>query len=209
MRLATHKPAGGSKRSNSRRGIFWQRVRAVARPLVVYHLFLASMFGAFAVAVMAKDPDPDGMMALGIFAAITWLGVLSGQAAALLRLRDWVLLSLWAFLWTFGLLFGAFASATAGAAGILVFAFVVLFPIFLLGGAWSLRAGKALSGAWVPLMYATGTAIIIAESNGRVADWLAGDKWAVWDLFTLSVLAAAVLLFLVYLDSRWVSRLTR
>ncbi len=205
---AATKAAAGRSASTGRRSVFWERVRAVARPLAVYHLFLACMFGAFSLAVMVKDPDPDGVMALGIFAAITWLGVLSGQAAALLRLRDWLLYALWGFFWSFGLMFGVFATATAGPAGILVFAFVVLYPMFVVGGAWSLRAGKALFGAWVPLMYATGTAIIVAESNGRVDDWKAGDKWAVWDVFTLSVLAAAVLLFLVYLVSRESHRLS-
>lgn len=186
----------------STKALFKERLKAVARPLAIYWFFLACMFGAFSLAVIIDDPDPKGIAALGIFAGITAFGVLTGQLAALLRLRDWLLFLLWGIFWTAGMAFGVFATSVTGTIGVFVVVFVVLYPLFVLGGAWSLRAGKALFGAWVPLMYATGTAIIIAEDQGRVSDWKAGSKWAIWDLFTVSVLAFAILLFLVYLVAR-------
>lgn len=179
-----------------------ERLSAVARPLLVYWVFLITMFSAFVLAVMVDDPSLEGLFALGIFAGITVAGVVVGQAAAILRIRDWLLFVLWGIFWTAGMAFGVFASAVAGALGVFVFAFVVLFPIFVVGGAWSLRAGRALFGGWIPLMYATGCAIIVAENAGRVAEWKAGDKWAVWDGFTISVLAVGILLFLAYLVAR-------
>jgi hypothetical protein len=69
------------------------------------------------------------------------------------------------------------------------------------------QSGRALFGAWVPLVYASGTAIVMAESSGRVAEWHAGAKWAIWDLFTFSVLAASIVLFLAYLAAREAHRL--
>lgn len=190
------------------RGLLKERARAVARPLLVYWVFLVLMFGAFTLAIFIDEGfDPEGVLALMAFAAITAGGVLTGQVAALLRVRDWLLFVNWGLFWTVGMALGVFASSATGALGIFVVIFVVMYPLFTIGGAWSLRAGKALFGAWVPLMYATGCAIIIAEDRGRVATWHEGAKWAVWDLFTLSVLGMAIVLFLVYLISRETHRL--
>jgi hypothetical protein len=179
-----------------------ERLGAVARPLLVYWTFLILMFGAFALAALIDDPGVEGIIALGIFAGITVAGVVVGQVAAILNIRDWVLFLNWAGFWTAGMAFGVFATTVAGSLGVLVFAFVVLFPIFVVGGAWSLRAGRTLFGGWIPLMYATGCAIIMAENDGRVAAWHAGDKWAIWDGFTITVLALGILLFLAYLVAR-------
>lgn len=185
-----------------KRRLFGERLRAVARPLLIYWVFLILMFGAFSLAVFIDDPDVEGIIALGIFAGITAAGVITGQVAALLRLRDWLLFVLWGVLWTAGMAFGVFATSVAGSLGVFVFAFVVLYPVFVVGGAWSLRAGRTLFGGWIPLMYASGCAIVVAEKSGRVAAWKAGDKWAVWDGFTITVLGVGVLLFLAYLVAR-------
>ncbi|MCB9779106.1 MAG: hypothetical protein H6742_11130 [Alphaproteobacteria bacterium] len=182
--------------------VFKERLRAVARPLITWWVFLILMFGAFSIAVLIDDPDPEGIIALGIFAGITVAGVVCGQLATLLRIREWVLVLNWGLFWTFGTMFGVFATTVTGSLGVLIFAFVVLFPLFVLGGSWSLRAGRTLFGGWIPLMYGTGCAIIIAEDKGKVADWHAGSKWAVWDGFTLAVLAVGIALFLAYLVTR-------
>jgi len=191
-----------------RRAELGARLRAVARPLLVYWVFLVLMFGAFAMVAILDSPKADSVLAVAFFAGITAAGVLTGQLLALLRVRDWVIFLLWAGMWTAGMAFGVFAATVTGPIGTLVIAFVLLFPLFTLGGAWSLRAGRTLFGAWVPLMYASACAIIVAENQGKVATWKAGSKWAVWNGFTLAVLAVAILLFLAYLVSRESHRLS-
>ncbi|NOY28458.1 MAG: hypothetical protein GXP62_21585 [Oligoflexia bacterium] len=188
--------------SSNRKRLLLERLRALVRPLVAYWVFLVLMFAAFALVVMAKDPAMDSLITLCILGGTTVAGVLAGQFAAVLRLRDWVLFALWAVFWALGILAGVFAASLAGAAGILVFVFFLLFPIFALGGAWSLRAGRALFGGFVPLVYASGCAIVVAQKAGRVEDWKAGSKWAIWDGFTISVLGVGILLFLAYLLAR-------
>lgn len=185
----------------------WARVREVARPIVVYWVFLGLMYGAFCVSVLFDDPSAEGMWALLGFGAITAVSVFIGQVMALLRVRDWVVFAYWMFMWTFGFAFGIFAANVSGPLGVFIFIFVFFGPIFTLGGLWSLRVNRAIFATWVPLIYATGTAIIMAESKGKVDTWKEGAKWAVWDAFTFSVLGLAIVLLLVFLVTRETHRL--
>lgn len=187
---------------SSRSDTLGQRLRAVALPLLAWWVLLLATFGAFSLSILVTDSDPESILVLGFFAAITALGSLTGQAAALLRLRDWLLFSLLALFWTLGFAFSAFTAMATGTMGALVGVFVLLFPLFVIGGAWSLRAGRALVGTWVPLLYATACAIIVAEEKGKVGAWRAGAKWAVWDAYTLMVLGLTIVLVLVYLIAR-------
>ena len=187
------------------------RVKELARPLLVYWLFLGVMFGAFCLAAMLDNPSTEGMMFLGFFGLVTVSSVGAGQVLALLRVRDWVLFALWGAIWTGGLFFGAIGAMGIGAAAaplmVLFFIYVFLGPMFMVAGAYSVRVGRAIFGAWVPLMYASGTAIIMAESSGRVAEWHAGNKWAVWDVFTFGVLGLGIVLLLAFLVTRESHRL--
>jgi hypothetical protein len=193
--------------ASSRRQDFWDQIREIARPIVVYWIFLGLMYGAFTVAVLLDDPSMESLFVLAAFGGITALSVLIGQVMAILRLRDWLVYAYWALMWTVGVVFGIFAAASTGFFGILVFVFVLFGPIFTLGGLWSLRVNRAIYATWVPLIYATGTAIIMAESKGKVETWKAGAKWAVWDVFTFSVLGLAIALLLVFLVTRETHRL--
>ena len=187
--------------------VLWESVRELSRPLVVYWLFLAIMFAAFSAAAILDDPSADSMQALFVFGLVTAGSVLVGQVMALLRLRDWLVYAYWAFMWTFGLTFGVFSAAAVGPLSVLIIIWVILGPLFTLGGLWSLRVNRAIYASWVPLVYATGTAIIMAESKGKVSTWESGSKWAVWDVFTFSVLGIAIALMLAYLVMRETHRL--
>jgi len=182
------------------------RVKELARPLLVYWCFLLVMFGAFSVAALLDDPSTEGVMFLGFFGLVTISSVGLGQVLALLRVRDWVLFALWGAIWAGGMFFGVLGAISVGAAAgplmILFFIYVFLGPMFMVAGAFSIRVGRAIFGAWVPLMYASGTAIIMAENSGRVADWHAGSKWAVWDVFTFGVLGLGIVLLLAFLVTR-------
>lgn len=181
---------------------FWAQLKAAARPIAIYWVFLLLMFGAFCVAAMIDDPSPGTVAALAIFGGTTLLAVVTGQIMALLRLRDTVIYLFAVIWWSVGFALSATLTAVAGELGAVLMALVILFPLFLTGGLWSLRVGRALFAAWVPLVYASGTAIILAESNGRVDAWKAGDKYAVWDLFSFGVLAVGIVLLLAFLVAR-------
>jgi hypothetical protein len=187
------------------------RVKELARPLAVYWLFLLVMFGAFSVAALLDDPSTEGMMFLAFFGLVTVSSVGLGQVLALLRVRDWVLFALWGAIWAGGMFFGILGAMSIGAAAgplmILFFIYVFLGPMFMVAGAYSIRVGRAIFGAWVPLMYASGTAIIMAENSGRVAEWHAGNKWAVWDVFTFGILGLGIVLLLAFLVTRESHRL--
>ena len=92
------------------------RVKELARPLLVYWFFLLVMFGAFSVAALLDDPSSEGMMFLGFFGLVTFSSVGLGQVLALLRVRDWVLYTLWAAIWAGGAFFGVLGAMSIGAA---------------------------------------------------------------------------------------------
>jgi hypothetical protein len=52
-----------------------------------------------------------------------------------------------------------------------------------------------------------GTVITVAEQSGSADRWFAGQKWAIWDVFTLPVLLLGVLSVLAFLASREIHRL--
>ncbi len=187
------------------------RVRELARPLIVYWVFLGAMFASFCVAALMDDPSSEGLMFLGFFGLVTFTSVGFGQVLALLRIRDWVIFSIWATVWILGSLFGVLGGMAIGAAAaplmVLFFIYIFLGPMFMLAGAWSIRVGRGIFGSWVPLMYASATAIVIAENSGRVSEWHAGNKWAIWDGFTFAVLGAGIVMLLAFLITRESHRL--
>lgn len=187
----------------------WSSIRELARPILLYWVFLGSMYAAFCMAILIDSPSTDGLIALVMFGLITGGSVLIGQGMAILRLRDWVAYLYWGFMWTGGLVFGIFSAAVAGPVGIFVFIWVFFSPFFVMGGLWSLRVNRGIMASWVPLIYAVGTALIVAEGKGKVSTWQDGSKWAVWDIFTFSVLGAAIVLMLSYLVMRETHRLHR
>lgn len=193
-------------RKKKQEGIFHE-FRLALGPIVAYWIFLVTMFGAFALAVGITDPSAGALGAVFILGVSTAAGVAVGQALALLRIRDYLIYTFAALWWTFGFIFSAALTAGTGALGSVVGLVVFLLPFFLTGGLWSLRTGRALFSAWVPLIYASGTAILIAEARGKVDEWMAGQKWAVWDVFTFGVLVVGIVLLLAFLFIRETHRL--
>lgn len=187
----------------------WASIRELARPILLYWVFLGSMYAAFCMAILIDSPSTDGLTALVMFGLITAGSVALGQVMAILRLRDWVVYLYWVFMWTGGMMFGIFSAAVAGPVGIFVFIWVFFSPFFVMGGLWSLRVNRGIMASWVPLIYAVGTALIVAEGKGKVSTWQEGSKWAVWDVFTFSVLGAAIVFMLSYLVMRETHRLHR
>lgn len=185
----------------------WEELKAVARPLFFYWTFLTLMFGAFSGAAMWDSPGMESVWILVAFALVTFGSIGLGQLMAMLRLRDWMVYVYWVFMWTVGMWFGIFTAAVVGPLAVVIFLWIFCGPMFTLAGVWSLRIGRGIFSAWVPLMYASGTAIIVAENKGKVSQWQAGDKWVVWDVFTFGVLGVGVMLMLAFLVSRETHRL--
>ncbi len=185
-----------------------RELRAAIRPILAYWVMLVVLFGAFALAALMTDPSAGAGLALAILGGTTAAAVAVGQVLALLRVRDWVVYLFSIVWWTVGFLFSASLTVAAGALGGLTALVVFLFPFFLTGGLWSLRTGRALFAAWVPLMYASGAAILVAEAQGKVGTWQAGQKWAIWDITTFGVLVIGIVLLLAFLLAREGHRLT-
>lgn len=183
-------------------GGFWKELRAAARPIAAYWILLVVLFGAFSVAALLSDPSMGASLAVLLLGGTTAAAVATGQALALLRVRDWLLYVFALVWWTAGFLLSAALGMASGPVGGLVAVVVFLFPLFLTGGLWSLRTGRALFAAWVPLMYASGAAILIAEARGKVATWMAGQKYAIWDVSTFGVLVVGIVLLLAFLLAR-------
>ncbi len=185
----------------SQRGL-GAELRAAIRPILAYWAMLVVLFGAFSLAAMVTSPDTGTGLALIILGGTTAAAVAVGQLLALLRVRDWLIYVFAALWWTVGFVFSASLAVAAGELAALAALVVFLFPIFLTGGLWSLRTGRALFAAWVPLMYASGAAILVAEAQGKVATWQAGQKWAIWDITTFGVLVSGIVLLLAFLLAR-------
>lgn len=188
--------------TSKRRRTFGPELRAALRPALVYWIFLAAMFGAFAATAMIAEPNVGSIGAVALLGGTTAVAVLAGQILALLRVRDWVLYVFTVIWWAVGFTWSTALAAAAGPLGGLAAVVVLLFPLFLTGGLWSLRTGRALFAAWVPLLYASATAIWIAEARGKVATWMAGQKYAVWDVATFGVLVVGIVLLLAFLVAR-------
>jgi hypothetical protein len=210
--MSTPNAKAAAAQTKAERALRWrafkENARAIAAPLLVYQVFLALMFGCFSAAALYDEPTAESAGFLGAFGLVTFTSVAAGQVLAILRVRPWVGWLIWGLTWTMGWGLGIFAAAT-GAAPLMIVVFIYLFlgPMFLMGGIYSLHTNRALFAVWVPLMYATGTAIVVAESTGKVDNWHAGSKYAIWDVFTFGVLALSVVLLLAYLVARETHRL--
>jgi hypothetical protein len=189
------------------RARFWADLRALSRPLLTYWLLMGVSLSVFCAAKLRFHHAPKDFMALGTIAACVVVATIVGQATAIARIRGWVVGLVASVLWVIGGLASAIMAAFAGPLALFAFLFVFLFPFFALGGRYSLRAGRAFAGVWVPLMFVAGTVITVAEGTGRAKAWHAGDKYAIWDLATLGLFTVVLILILIYLVQREIHRL--
>jgi hypothetical protein len=188
-------------------GRFWGDLRALAVPVVAYWTITLVSVGIFALAVMVSiGPTPEALIALAILLGAAAFGVAFGQVCGLLRLRMWavVLAGTLAGAALFGMTVATSAvPAIAGVLGIVFF----FFPFCSVSGWLALQPNGAICATFTPLMFLTGAIIFVAERTGSVAYWFAGQKWAIWDVFSLPILFLAVAMVLGFLASREVHRL--
>lgn len=185
-----------------------QQLREALVPVIAYHvavLFSVIVFGLTILVV--EGPDPGGVIAMLMMVGITVAGVLTGQVFALLRVRTWVILSVGGVLWTIALILGSLSAVATGGAAAIFALVLILFPIAMSGGLWSLETHRALWATWLPLVFAVGTVLMWAENSGAAEQWFAGNKFAIWDLASLAALAGTLTTLLFFLVSRETHRL--
>jgi hypothetical protein len=186
---------------------FWGDLRSLAVPVLAYWAINLVSVGIFSVAIAVSiGPTPEALIALAIIFGATAFGVIFGQICGLLRLRMWAVLL--AGTLTAGGLFGltlatAAVPAVAGIVGLVWF----FFPFCSLSGWLALQPNGAMCATFTPLLFITASIIFISERTGSVAYWFAGQKWAIWDIFTVPILFVSVAMVLVFLASREVHRL--
>lgn len=186
----------------------WQAMREAAVPVLAYHLCCLFAFLAFSGAVMlSSGGDLVSVVILLALGVTNFTGIVVGQILAFLRVRTWIIVLFGAACWAGSIAFLAVGAAGLGEIGAVIALALWLFPIALTGGLWSLETHRALWSSWVPLLYATAAVITWSEYRGTVANWFAGDKWALWDIVSVGILGATVALLLLYLTSRETHRL--
>ena len=186
-------------------------LKSLGLPIGTYWLsILGFMLLFWSLIILTEGMDPTGGIIIGVFVLATVLGVGSGQLVALLRFRTWVVFATCIVVWTFAFVASIGLSATTGILGAFVFVFVFVFPWFFLSGLWSIRVNMGLLATFAPLVYAMGCILVIAQNiTGSASRWFADQKWAVWDVLSLPMLALAVLFVLVYLATRQRHRLVQ
>lgn len=181
----------------------WHELRSAAVPVVAFWGMTGLSLGLLIALYLLDQGVDEGLLVFLGLGVVTFVGIGLGQVAALLRIRSWFVVATVAFGWFAGISMLA-AQPPVPEEVLLFFALAVMLgPLFALAGLWSLRVHMGLLATWAPLVYLTACIIVIAEQfTGSASRWFAGDKWAMWDVFSLPVLLAGVAFLLVYLAAR-------
>lgn len=182
----------------------WRELKAMAFPVLTYLATVFVALSVFSVIIVIQSGDPNVLAFLAFFWFMTYSGLLVGMVMAAARLRIWVVITLGCVLT--GLLYVLTFSSifVSPVIGVLLGMYTFFFPMFMMCGLWSLRVHMGILAMWVPVMYLTVSILILMDS---IDDWEAGNKWAIWDVATVPILAIGVGLVLLFLMSREMLRL--
>lgn len=172
------------------------KVKSLIWPLLTYWLLSLVSLGLFLFTLTVYDGF--NLEVILVFTAVTVIGILLGQVAAVLRLRE-----------SFGCLHGCVAVMVAMLVSMLVPFLGVFFgvyalvgSIFFFAGMWSLRAGRDVWACWPAILYGGGSAVVAANAQGKVSAWEAGNKLVVWDVMSFVFFVIVVVAMLFYLAIR-------
>lgn len=186
----------------------WQAAKEAAVPVLAYQATAAFSFVAFALAVLVSDgADPGTFIIVGGLGITVAAGVVFGQLLAFLRVRTWLVILFGMACWVGSALAVSAGIAGMGEIGVVIGLALWVFPIAISGGLWSLETHRALWSTWLPLLFTTAAVIVWSEARGTVANWFAGEKWAIWDIASAGALGVTVILLLLFLVSRETHRL--
>ena len=182
--------------------------------MLTYWAVVGASMTLFSVVLIAMDDSFEGQedwLILAMLWASTGLGIGFGQTCALTRLRTSVVLGLGATLSALvfaGLGLAAYHDQELIGLGLAIL--WLLFPFFGVSGLLSVRTSAVqVFALFAPLVWISGSIIVISEAQGRSAYWFAGSKWRIWDVVTAPILAVGVALVLAYLVTRERHRLYR
>ena len=172
------------------------QTKSLLWPLVTYWLLTLLSLSLFLISMTIYDGFD--LEAIVVFSSVTIVGIILGQIAAILRLRE-----------SFGCVHGCAAWALGMLIAIVVpvlgtyfMVYALLGSIFFFAGMWSLRAGRDVWACWPAILYGGGSAVIAANSQGKVSAWEAGNKLVVWDVLSFGFFVAVVVAILFYLAIR-------
>lgn len=180
------------------RAPFRQALRNARWLMAAYVLLLVSSNVALNVAVMMTEAslDSDDIQALVMFASTSLIGGIAGLLLGLLGLRAF-LTHLLAFVTTIG---GVWIVGEAKGNDPIIVAGIGLIIFF-----WALDCGLLASQArstlislWVPTLLFVGSIMMILNHSGAASTWRGGDKHAVWDLTTITLLVVFVVELLLF-----------
>ncbi|MEL6180972.1 MAG: hypothetical protein AAFS10_18570, partial [Myxococcota bacterium] len=178
------------------------RLKTSGRATLAYWLMTFYGLAVFSGVVLFMLPGPEVAMILLGFVLGTIVGQVLGNGFALLKPRWWVVAMTVST--CCGMLSVAPMAAIAiPAAGPMLLAAWFILPFAITSGFCAIRYRMEIFGAWIPLMYSVGGALVwINVSPDKLAAWHTGSKWAIWDMVTVPILAGALLLFIIYLVMR-------
>ena len=176
----------------------WHRVKTFGPALLAYWVMTFFGLAAFSAVLLIRGGAGGEMfLLLGQLVMVTVVGQLAGHALGFLRPRLFIVLMLASLgCWIQVLLLIPMAN------GLTVIVWFMA-PFTLASGFFAVRSRTEIFGAWVPVMYAVSASLVLINTDAKkLGSWHGGNKFAVWDLFNLAIIAGALLLFLIYLVAR-------
>ena len=142
--------------SDKAKSLLWPLVTYWALTLISLALFLFSftVYGGLSLEVIL------------IFTTVTVVGVVLGQIAAVLRLRESIGCVHGCAAWMLTAFLGMAIPVVAPFFAV----YALLGSIFFFAGMWSLRAGRDVWACWPAIIYGGGSAVIAANAQGKVAN---------------------------------------
>ncbi len=185
---------------------FFEALRWAWKPLLIFFLFSLTGSLALGITVFAYDPTVEAVGVLGICLGGGVLGVLVGQALALLRIRLLVFTVLAYFAIQILAFTAIFAVLATGSIGAYIALFVFCFGFGLPSGMMSLHHRLELLAAFWPAIGWIGSVFVILNHDGRVAQW-EENKLSAWMPVPLGLLFGFIVFLLLFLVSKQTMRI--
>ena len=188
----------------------WGQAKEAAVPIVTYWIWITWAFLTFCAAIAGNGMNMKDMGYLAGFGIATFLGVALGQTLAFMRVRTWPLIVISAVMWFIFFVFlagGGSALMANDVIAMIAVSVLLIGPIAMTGGLWSLETNRALWSTWLPMVFTVGAVATWVEEHGKLSTWEGGEKWAIWDGVALFMFVPSVCLFLLFLVTRETHRL--
>lgn len=173
-------------------------IREFRGTLIAYWILLLFSVTHLSFTISVID-DESFLHNLLLFTVSVFFPTLLGQFLALFRLRD-----LFGCCLSFVICF-VLAYSIAELPNIKDYiGFLIIFgPFATLSGLWSIRAGRDVLALFMPTVCLIGSIVYtVNNSSEEFQTWKMGDKWAIWDLSSLSGFVIGIILVIFFLFAR-------